>query len=157
MDVSAFAEIEDEFLERVRRMVWCNVATIDTRDRPRSRILHPIWEGHTGWITARRQTLKTKHLAHNPYVSLAYIADVAKPVYADCRAAWVDDLEEKRRIWALLAATPPPVGFDPAPIYERADHPSFGLLKLRPWRIDLADPPTEHRVWHAPAWDNQQQ
>jgi len=51
MEVSSFTEIEAEFTERVQRIVWCNVATIDTLDRPRSRILHPLWEGATGWIT----------------------------------------------------------------------------------------------------------
>ena len=54
MEVSSFAEIETEFIERVHHMVWCNVATIDTLDRPRSRILHPLWEGTVGWITTRR-------------------------------------------------------------------------------------------------------
>src|SRR6266571_8652680 len=77
MEVSSFGEIEAAFLERIQRMVWCNVATIDRRDRPRSRILHPLWEGNIGWITTRRNMHKAKHLAHNPYVSLAYIADVA--------------------------------------------------------------------------------
>ena len=49
MEVSSFGEIETAFLERIQRMVWCNVATVDRRDRPRSRILHPLWEGNIGW------------------------------------------------------------------------------------------------------------
>lgn len=48
MEVSSFGEIEVAFLERIQRMVWCNVATVDRRDRPRSRILHPHWEGNIG-------------------------------------------------------------------------------------------------------------
>ena len=150
MEVSSFAEIETEFIERVNHMVWCNVATIDTLDRPRSRILHPLWEGTVGWITTRRNLHKAKHLAHNPYVSLAYIADLAKPVYVDCKAEWVDDLDQKQRVWQLCIETPPPVGFDPAPIYERVDHPNFGVLKLTPWRIELYNPPPgESLVCHA--------
>jgi hypothetical protein len=35
MEVPSFTDIEAEFTERVHRMVWCNVATIDTLDRPR--------------------------------------------------------------------------------------------------------------------------
>jgi len=136
-------------MERVHRMVWCNVATIDTLNRPRSRILHPLWEAATGWITTRRNLHKAKHLAHNPYVSLAYIADLAKPVYVDCKTEWIDDLDQKQRIWQLCKETPPPVGFDPAPIYESSDHPNFGLLKLTPWRIELyIPPPDKPLVWH---------
>ena len=41
----------------------------------------------------------------------------------------------------------PPLGYDPAPIFERPDHPNFGLLKLTPRRIELATLPTERQVW----------
>jgi pyridoxine/pyridoxamine 5'-phosphate oxidase len=71
MEVSSFREIEVAFLQRIERMVWCNVATVDRRNRPRSRIVHPLWEGSIGWVTTRRNMHKAKHLAHNPYVSLA--------------------------------------------------------------------------------------
>lgn len=149
MEVSSFAEIEAEFTERVQRMVWCNVATIDRLDRPRSRILHPLWEGAIGWITTRRNFHKAKHLAHNPYVSLAYIADLAKPVYVDCKTTWVDDLAQKQRIWHLCKDTPPPIGFDPTPIYESYDHPNFAILQLIPWRIEIYNPPPDKSlVWH---------
>jgi hypothetical protein len=80
-ELISFAEIETEFIRRVHTMVWCSMATMDTRNRLRSRILHPIWEVAVGWASARPHSLKAKHLAHNPYVSLAYIADIAKPVY----------------------------------------------------------------------------
>ena len=153
MQIASFEEIEQEFLERVQRAVWCNVATIDRQGRPRSRILHPIWEGATGWITTNPQTLKAKHLARHPYVSLAYIADIAKPVYVDCKTEWIDDLEEKQRIWELVKNTPPPMGFDPAPIYERVDHPKFGVLKLTPWRIELYSFPAASQVWRPATGD----
>jgi general stress protein 26 len=149
MEVSSFGEIEAAFMERIQRMVWCNVATVDRRDRPRSRILHPLWEGTIGWITTRRNMHKARHLAHNPFVSLAYVADVARPVYVDCNTEWVEDLDQKQHVWNLCLATAPPLGFDPAPIYERVDHPDFAVLKLIPWRIELVNPPAEHIVWHA--------
>jgi hypothetical protein len=102
-------------------------------------------------VATRRGTLKARHLAHNPHVSLAYIADIAKPVYADCTAQWVDDLAERQRIWALFAAAAPPLGYDPAPIFERPDHPDFGLLKFTPWRIEVATVPVDRKVWHRAA------
>jgi pyridoxine/pyridoxamine 5'-phosphate oxidase len=67
-----FDEIAETFDERVRRIVWCTVTTVDTRGRPFSRILHPVWEGATGWIATGRKTLKAKHLAGNPMVALSY-------------------------------------------------------------------------------------
>ena len=130
MQVTNFSEIEAEFIQRVHTMVWCSVATVDAQQRPRSRILHPIWEGSTGWIATHRNSYKSKHLAQNPYVSLAYITDAFKPVYADCTAAWIDDLAQKRRIWDLFKTTPPPLGYDPAQDFVRPDHENFGLLKL---------------------------
>ncbi len=147
MEVSSFADIEKTFLERVQRVAWCNVASVDSHNRPRSRILHPIWQGSTGWITTRRNSFKAKHFAQNPFVSLAYIADVTIPVYADCKVAWVDDLEQKQLVWDLCKDTPPPVGFDPEPIYKSVDHPNFGVLKLIPWRIEIYNFPAQSLVW----------
>ena len=139
MKVSSFSEIEKEFIERVHSIVWCNVATIDTQNRVRSRILHPIWEGGMGWIFTRRHSLKSKHIEHNPHVSLAYIQDVVKPVYADCTAEWVDDRTSKQHIWDLFLAAPPPLGFDFGKIFAGVEDPNCGLLKLTPWRIEMAN------------------
>src|SRR5690606_26236101 len=130
-----FAEIKTEFTERVERSIWCNVATVDQQQRPRSRIMHPVWEDLTGWVTSRRHAHKAKHLLQNPHVSLAYVADIAKPVYVECIAEWEDDPAEKARVWAFLKAKPEPVGFDPATLFQTLDNPNYGLLRLRPWRI----------------------
>ncbi|HEU0115654.1 MAG TPA: hypothetical protein VFQ80_13300, partial [Thermomicrobiales bacterium] len=75
-------DLAAEFHDRAARMVCCNMATVDERDRPRSRIVHPIWEDSLGWIGTWRtavnsanfaRSLKVRQLAHNLYVSLAYI------------------------------------------------------------------------------------
>jgi general stress protein 26 len=155
MEVKSFSEIEDEFQARVRRIVWCTVATVDRKGRPRTRILHPIWEGTTGWIATGRETLKTKHLAANPYVSCSYWDQQHQQIYADCKAEWVDDKAEKDRIWDLYKSTPPPLGYDLGMIWQGGkDDPTYGLLKLTPWRIELwglNDLMTgkEHQVWRA--------
>ena len=147
MEVESFADLEAEFMERVSAVVWCNLATVDTTGRPRSRVVHPVWEGPVGWLGTRPGTLKEKHLAANPFVSLAYVADVAKPVYADCRAEWVESVAEKERVWQLFKATPPPLGYDPGTIWKAPDHPGFGLLRFTPWRIELSAFPAEPRIW----------
>jgi len=152
MRIASFTEIAPEFLARVNQAVWCNVATIDRQGRPRSRILHPFWEGNIGWITTRRGSPKEQHLGEHPFVSLAYIADVVKPVYVDCKALWIDDLIIKQYIWQQLQNTPAPLGFDPAPIYGSVDNPAFGLLKLIPWRVEVtsvATVPAERNIWYA--------
>jgi general stress protein 26 len=155
MEVKSFSEIEGEFQERVKRIVWCTVATVDRKGRPRTRILHPIWEGTTGWIATGRETLKTKHLAANPYVSCSYWDQQHQQIYVDAMAEWVDDKAEKDRIWDLYKSTPPPLGYDPGMIWQGGkEDPTYGLLKLTPWRIELwglQDLMTgkEHQVWRA--------
>jgi hypothetical protein len=154
MNVQNFAEIEEEFIRRVHSMVWCSAATVDSRQRPRSRILHPIWEGAVGWVGTNRSSYKSRHLARSPYMSLAYISDVMNPVYVDCTAEWVDDLSQKQRVWDLFKDAPPPLGYDPAPTFVRPDHEDFGLLKLTPWRIALVSfPAPSHeegqRIWRS--------
>lgn len=139
MKVSSFSDIEAEFIKRAHTAVWCSVATVDTKNRVRSRVLHPIWEGSTGWVATMRHSLKAAHLAHNPYVSLAYLADPIKPLYADCTAEWQDDPADKRRIWEMFLSAPPPLGYDPALFFGSVENPDFGVLKLTPWRIELYD------------------
>jgi general stress protein 26 len=147
-DVAHFADIETEFISRVHHVVWCNMATVDAQGRPRSRIVHPIWEGPTGWIATNRHSFKNRHLAANPYVSLAYIADIARPVYVDCQVAWADDQADKQRVWDMFSAAPPPLGYDPAPFFVAADHPDFGVLRLTPWRIAVVtQSPPASLVW----------
>lgn len=137
-EVTDFAQIEKEFAERVGRIVWCTVATVDRRGRPRSRILHPIWEGNRGWVATRRHSFKERHLAHNPHVSLSYWDPDQEQVYADCTARWNDDPATKRRIWELFGSTPEPRGYDLGTIWESPEDPEYGLLELVPWRIELS-------------------
>lgn len=153
MRVTHFSEIEAEFIQRVHTMVWCSVATVDAKGRPRSRVLHPIWEGSTGWIGTHRNSHKARHLAKNPQVSLAYIANVMNPVYVDCTAEWIDDMSQKQRIWDMFRNAPEPLGYDPALTFGSVDHENFGLLKLTPWRIDLVSFPAPSyeegtKVWY---------
>jgi general stress protein 26 len=136
--LSSFRDIEPDFSARVREIVWCTVATTDGKGRPRSRVLHPLWEGSTGWILTSRHSRKEKHLAGNPYVSLSYANQELEQVYADCRAEWEDRSPEKSRIWDLFASTPPPVGYDPIAFWPGGKQdPTFGVLRLTPWRIEV--------------------
>ena len=145
MEVSTFEEIRTEFMNRVSQAVYCSMATIDHKGRPRSRMLHPVWDGPTGWCISWKM-LKSKHLELNPFVSLAYIQDRDKPVYVDCRAEWVDEQSEKLRIWEFHRNLPPPLGFDPEQGYG-ALLATSGLLKFIPWRIELGNLGGEAIIW----------
>ena len=144
MDVGSFEEIAEKFNDRVNRIVWCSVTTVDRKGRPRSRILHPVWEGSTGWIATGRHSHKEKHLSDNPYVSLTYFDQpggnpmAQQQVYAECKTEWEDDPDEKRRLWDLVKNAPPPVGYDPALFFQTVDNPEFGMLKLIPWRVEIS-------------------
>jgi hypothetical protein len=33
-----------DFIAIAHRIIWCTLATVDARGRPRSRVVHPTWE-----------------------------------------------------------------------------------------------------------------
>jgi general stress protein 26 len=151
--MASFADIAAEFQRRVRRAVLATVATVDAQGRPRSRVLHPLWEGPTGWILTGRNSVKARHLARSPYVSVTYWDNEQEQVHVECRVAFKDDLATRRRLWELFKSTPPPQGYDPAPFFPNGpDAADFGCLELTPWRLELwstaallsGEPP---RVW----------
>lgn len=147
MEVSSFAEIRSEFERRIASAVYCSVATVDRRGRPRSRIMHPVWDGSTGWVVSWPESHKAKHIGSHPFVSLAYVQDSRRPVYVDCHANWVHDQATQQHVWDLHGSTPPPVGFDLEPHYGSIDGPYFGVLRFIPWRIELAELGGEPVVW----------
>jgi hypothetical protein len=109
--------------------------------------MHPVLEGQVGWVTFRPGTPKVKHIEANPYVSLAYVSDVAKPVYADCKAEICTDLAERQRVWEYTKSLPAPMGYDLGTIYASPDDPGFGLVKLIPWRISVVTFPSPPKIW----------
>ena len=161
VETTDFTEIAAECRARVQRVVWCNVATVDAECRPRSRVMHPIWEGATGWIGTwatsvrsnhRAESLKITQMRSNPHVSLAYVAEITTPVYVDATVEVIDDVDGKRRFCELARAIPPPYGYDPAAFFGEPDDPRFAVLRLEPTRIALVEfpaPPGRVIVWRA--------
>lgn len=147
MEVSQFKDIQTEFMDRLQQAVYCNVATVDPKGRPRSRVMHVVWDGPIGWVITDPASYKTRHLANNPFVSLAYISSPYKPVYVDCTAAWINETGEKQRVWELHQTIPPPLGFDPTPHYGSIEHKYYGLLRFTPWRMELATLGAESLIW----------
>jgi hypothetical protein len=134
--VHDLAQVAPAFVEMAHRIVWATVASVDTRRRPRSRILHPVWiwdgQALTGWIGTRPTPLKRAE-----YMSCSYWAPTHDTCVAECRAELLDDDNTRRQAWELLKTAPPPVGYDPSivPGWETPTAPAFAALRLRPWRL----------------------
>ena len=139
-----------QFVERAHRMVWADLTTLDRLGRPRSRVVHPIWDGPVGWIGTRAGTPKVRQIQRNPHVSLAYVADIATPVYADCLATWVGDPAECQQVWELFKNAPEPLGYDPDTVFQGRDTAAFGMIRLVPYRLEVTNFPHGTRVWQSP-------
>ncbi len=59
-------QVAPAFVKMAHQIVWCTVATVDSDGRPRSRILHPIWQWDgrelIGWIATGPTPTKRAHL-----------------------------------------------------------------------------------------------
>src|SRR3954453_23816953 len=117
VQISTTMVVQTAFVEVAHRIVWCTVATVDRRNRPRSRVLHPYWEladrGLVGWVTTRPTPLKVAHLAHSPFASCSYWDSAHDVAVAECGAEWVDDVAVKEHAWELFGAAAGPLGHDP--------------------------------------------
>jgi hypothetical protein len=143
----ARAPVADAFIAIAHRIVWCSLATVDRRGRPRSRVVHPIWErtgdGLVGWLTSRPTPLRRAHLAATPFVSCSYWDPAHDVAVAECAARWVEDLETKQHAWDVFRAAPPPAGYDPAAIWpDGPEDPGGAVIRLDPWRLKVADAAT---------------
>ena len=139
--MTTYNEIAPAFVEMAHSIVWCTAATVDAKGRPRSRVLHPLWQwdGETlsGWIATGPTPTKLAHLKASSYVSCNYWASNHDTCVAECRAEWAFDTETKQMVWDLFVNAPAPVGYDPAviPGWDNAESPGFAALKLDPWRL----------------------
>ena len=101
--MSGFNETANAFVQMAHEIVWCTVATIDKKGRPRSRVLHPIWElkgdDLVGWIATGPTPVKKAHLGVSAYVSCNYWTKNQDTCAAECHASWVEDPEGKQNIW----------------------------------------------------------
>ncbi|HKC50149.1 MAG TPA: pyridoxamine 5'-phosphate oxidase family protein [Myxococcota bacterium] len=134
-------DIAPSFVEMAHRIVWCSAATVDTRGRPRTRILHPlwIWNGSRlhGWIATGPTKLKRAHLEKSPNISLSYWTPTHDTCQAECRATWAFDPSTRAEVWNLFKNAPAPVGYDPAiiPGWTSPTVEAFAALRLEPWRL----------------------
>jgi hypothetical protein len=129
------------FVEMAHRIVWACVATVDARQRPRSRVLHPIWEWDggslVGWVGTGPTPVKRADLGAHPFASVSYWAPTHDTCSAECGAELILDDDVRTRVWNLLKNAPAPVGYDPAivPVWSEPTDDSFAALRLDPYRL----------------------
>ena len=139
--MSELVEVAPAFIEMAHRIVWCTAATVDTQGRPRSRILHPIWQWDgqqlVGWVGTSPTPVKSAHLESHPYMSMSYWSPSHDTCVADCDATLLFDDETRTMVWDLFLHGPPPVGYDPAivPTWKSPTADAFAVLRLIPWRL----------------------
>jgi hypothetical protein len=140
--VTSLKQIAPAFIEMAHSIVWAAAATVDANGRPRSRVLHPIWEWDGtdlfGWIATVPSPVKRAHLAVHPQMSLNYWAPTHDTCSAECLVEWYLDDETRTAVWDRFANAPAPVGYDPRIIPQWIDGPTstdFAVLRLTPYRL----------------------
>ncbi|MEZ4518540.1 MAG: pyridoxamine 5'-phosphate oxidase family protein [Chloroflexota bacterium] len=129
------------FVEMAHQIVWANVATVDRQGRPRSRILHPIWQWDgdqlVGWIATSPTPTKRAHIENSPYASITYWTPTHDTCTAECAVEWAFDDETRTMVWDVFANGPEPVGYDPriVPAWTSPTADAFAVLRLAPWRL----------------------
>jgi hypothetical protein len=139
--MNTLSEVAPAFVEMAHRIVWCTAATVDALGRPRSRVLHPIWEwdGHRliGWVGTSPTPVKRAHLDASSYMSINYWSPSQDTCLAECRAQWIFDDEARTRVWNRFVNAPPPVGYNPTliPAWTSPTCDAYAAIQLDPWRL----------------------
>ena len=94
-------QIAPAFIEMAHSIVWASVATVDENGRPRTRILHPIWEWDGtdlfGWIATVPSPVKKAHLAVHPEMAVSYWTTTHDTCTAECSGRVVSRRRDPRR------------------------------------------------------------
>ncbi|QFZ19590.1 pyridoxamine 5'-phosphate oxidase family protein [Saccharothrix syringae] len=153
--VSDFGELEAEFNNYIGAINYATMVTVDARDRPRTRVLIPVWEtvggAPLGWLATYRTPVKAAHLAGNPHTSFSYWAPGNDSVAVDAVAEWDDAPPTKEHVWELYRRTSPPgAGYPLGSFWESPSDPELHVLRLTPWRVQVIRGRDLHsRIWRA--------
>ncbi|ONI79700.1 hypothetical protein ALI144C_23345 [Actinosynnema sp. ALI-1.44] len=124
--------VTEDLAEIVTRIIWSTVSTTDRLGRPRTRVMHPVWEitaeSVVGFVGTRRTPVKVAHIARSPWVTCAYWSPDHDAAFVDCHVTWVGS-----EAWDRLAA-----GYDPTTLWpDGPSSPDFAAWQLRPYRIQI--------------------
>ncbi|MFE3451940.1 pyridoxamine 5'-phosphate oxidase family protein [Nonomuraea sp. NPDC059194] len=140
--MTKFSEIQDAFEAYIGDIVYATMTTVDSKGRPRARVLIPIWEvvdgEPLGWLATYKTPVKAAHLAGNPHTTFSYWTPRQNAVSVDTVAEWVEDIEVKRRVWDLYRKTSPRgAGYNLGNFWTGPDDPKLHVLRLEPWRVQV--------------------
>ncbi len=140
--MTSLDQIAPAFVDMAHSIVWASVATVDPQGRPRSRVLHPLWEYDgadlIGWIAVGPTPIKRAHIDAQPEISINYWATNHDTCSAECAVEWVFDDDKRTAVWEKFKTAPEPVGYDPAiipPWSGGPTSPAFAAWRLRPRRL----------------------
>lgn len=138
-----FADIRHRFLAYIGDIQYCTMVTVDAANRPRARVMLPVWEvvddRPVGWLAVYRTPVKAGHLARNPHTTYSYWNPRQNAVHIDATSTWIDDPETKAYAWNVYCTgSPSGVGYDPVGFWPGGPaDPSYHLIRIDPWRIQL--------------------
>jgi general stress protein 26 len=141
--ITDFSEIAADFDDRVQRIGFAIVATVDSSTRPRSRVLQPVWETDgadpVGWLITSGKSPKVRHLRNNSHLSISYWDPAHEMVFVEATARVIEDPDEKRRVWDLFAAGEGVYGYDPHRFFpDGPSNPDYCCVRVTPSRIELS-------------------
>ncbi|MFI6514585.1 pyridoxamine 5'-phosphate oxidase family protein [Spirillospora sp. NPDC050679] len=153
--VHDFAAIREQFDAYVGDIVYATMTTVDSKHRPRARVLIPVWEvvdgKPVGWLATYRTPVKEAHLAGNPHATFSYWTPRQNAASVDTVATWVDldDLATRRHVWDLYRRTSPRgAGYDLGQFWKGVEDPKLHVLKLEPWRVQvIRGTDLNSRIW----------
>ncbi|CAL9467201.1 hypothetical protein SUDANB95_02743 [Actinosynnema sp. ALI-1.44] len=151
--VPSFADLRAEFDAYVGAIRYATMVTVDARNRPRTRVLIPVWEvvdgEPLGWLATYRTPVKAAHLARNPHTSFSYWAPGNDSVAIEATARWDNALPTKEHVWELYRRTSPRgAGYHLGNFWTAPSDPRLHVLRLTPWRVQVirgAD--LRSRIW----------
>ncbi|MQY08066.1 pyridoxamine 5'-phosphate oxidase family protein [Actinomadura macrotermitis] len=153
--VRDFADLAEEFDAYVGSINYATMTTVDTKGRPRARVLIPVWErtgdGLTGWLATYRTPVKAAHLAGNPHATFSYWTPRQNAVAVDTVATWEDDPGLRKHVWNLYeGGSPPGAGYPLGNFWSGPDDPKLHVLRLRPWRVQvIRGRDLRSRIWRS--------
>jgi general stress protein 26 len=131
--------------EATKKAIWCALASVDARGRPRVRIVHPTWEADVLWFATGASSPKAKQLAANPFVEVQF--QVAPPDFVHVlvrgRAELVRDAARKKHAWDVI-------DYDLSQFWPKGvDDPEYLPVRIVPSRVELSKMfgTMDKRVW----------
>ncbi|MBB4915138.1 pyridoxamine 5'-phosphate oxidase family protein [Streptosporangium saharense] len=156
VNITSFERIESEFDAVIGAVVYATMVTVDSRNRPRTRVLIPVWENvdgrPLGWLATYRTPVKAAHLAGNPHTSFSYWRPGNDSVAIDAVASWAEEPQVRQHVWDLYRATSPRgAGYDLGSFWSSPADPRLHVLRLDAWRVQvIRGLDLRSRIWTAP-------